>query len=170
MAQLVSQRKAAAALNMALSTLQHHIKNGNVTPIEGKIDVEVARIQLRRNVDPEQSARGRQNGGADLSGSVDGKSGGGLWREKERTEALRAQLLELELAEKQGKLIDADAVRRATTNKARIARDAMLSLPTRIAAELAAETDPGKVHDRLVAEIRTICAELAAGEAEQTQQ
>lgn len=172
MSELVSLRKGASELGIALSTLQHHVKRGNVRLIDGKVDVDVARIQLARNADPEQSARGRMNGGTEQPGSAGGgeKGGGGLWREKERTEALRAELLQLELAEKQGKLVDAGEVRRATMNKARIARDALLSLPTRIAAELAAESDPGKVHDRLVAEIRAICAELAAGETDQTQQ
>lgn len=182
MSELVSLRKGASALGIALSTLQHHVKRGNVRLIDGKVDIDVARIQLARNADPEQSLRGRMNGGSDVPGSAvgsagasaagadKGKDGGGLWREKERTEALRAQLLELELAEKQGKLVDAEAVRRATMNKARIARDALLSLPMRISAELAAETDPGKVHDRLSVEIRKLCAELSAGELDQTSQ
>lgn len=175
MAELLSQRKGAAALGIRLSTLQHHIKRGTVTLINGKVDVDVARFQLQRGVDPEQSIRGRANGGTDVPGAAGGREdpagekNGGLWKAKEKTEELRAQLLALELAEKEGRLIDAEQVRRATMNKARIARDAMLSLPTRVAAELAAETDPAKVHDRLTAEIRKICAEIADGE-QQTQQ
>jgi hypothetical protein len=196
MAELLSLRKGSAALGIALSTLQHHVKRGNVRLFDGKVDVDVARIQLARNADPEQSMRGRQNGGADGHGSVGGggsggaaggpgsghgstggsgvwgagDKSGGLWGAKEHTEGLRGKLLEIELAEKEGKLVDGDVVRRATMNKARIARDALLSLPTRVSAELAAESDAGKVHDRLVAEIRTICAELAAGEDTQTSQ
>ena len=159
MAELLSLRKGAAALGMALSTLQHHVKRGNVRLIDGKVDLDVARVQLARNTDPEQSARGQQNRGD----PPDGDDRGGLWDAKERSERLRAELLEIELAEKRGELVKADDVRRATTNVARTARDALLGLPTRVAAELAAEADPGKVHDRLVVEIRKICAEIAAG-------
>jgi phage terminase Nu1 subunit (DNA packaging protein) len=172
MAQLVSLRQGARALNIALSTLQHHVKRGNVTLIDGKVDVEVAQIQLSRNVDQAQSIKGAQNlgTGATAGSAGEGRESGGLWREKERSEKARAQLMELELAEREGKLVSADDVRRATTQKARIARDAMLSLPSRVAAELAAETDPGKVHDRLAVEIRKICEEIAAGETPQTTQ
>lgn len=163
MAALVSLRAGAKALGIALSTLQHHVKRGNVRLIDGKVDIDVARIQLARNADPEQSMRGRQNGGGE-GGDGGSEDRGGLWDAKERSERLRAELLEIELAEKRGELVKAEDVRRATANKARIARDALLGLPTRVSAELAAESDPGKVHDRLMAEIRKICAEIAAGE------
>jgi phage terminase Nu1 subunit (DNA packaging protein) len=173
MSELVSLRKGARALGMALSTLQHHIAKGNVRLIDGKVDVDVARIQLSKNVNVEQSIKGQQNvGRGDSEGSVGAGegSGGSLWAAKERSERARAELMELELAEKQGRLVDADVVRRETMAKARIARDALMSLPTRVSAELAAETDAGKVHDRLSVEIRKICAELAAGESGQTTQ
>lgn len=170
MAELLSLRKGAAALGIRLSTLQHHIKRGTVTLIGGKVDVEMARFQLQRGVDPDQSIRGRANGGADALGAAGGaadsagEKNGGLWEAKKKTEELRAQLLAIELAEKEARLIDAEQVRRATMNKARMARDAMLSLPSRVSAELAAETDPARVHDRLTTEIRKICAEIACGD------
>jgi hypothetical protein len=43
---------------------------------------------------------------------------------------------------------------------ARIVRDSMLNIPDRVAAELAAETDPFKVQQRLSAEIRLALIEL----------
>lgn len=192
MAELVSQRKGARELGMALSTLQHHVKRGNVRLIDGKVDVEVARIQLARHTDPEQSMRGQMSGavasgfmpgaaggagagagpsgasGADgrAAGDGEGKGGGrGLWEAKETSERLRAQLLELELAEKHGKLVDAGAVHKATMARARIARDALMAIPSRIGAQLAAETDPAKVQDILAAEIRAVCAQIAGGDA-----
>lgn len=165
MADLLSLRRGAKELGIALSTLQHHVKRGNVRLFDGKVDVDVARIQLARNADPEQSVRGRQNGGMAGEAGGDGADGdrGGLWDAKERSERLRAELLEIELAEKRGELVKAEDIRRAVTSVARISRDALLSLPTRVSAELAAETDAGKVHDRLVVEIRKICSEIAAG-------
>jgi len=181
---------------MALSTLQHHVKRGNVRLIDGKVDVEVARIQLARHTDPEQSMRGQMSGavasgsmlgaaggtapaagaGAGSSGAAggdgraagdgEGKGGGrGLWEAKETSERLRAQLLELELAEKHGKLVDAGAVHKATMARARIARDALMAIPSRIGAQLAAETDSAKVQDILAAEIRAVCAQIAGGDA-----
>lgn len=185
MAELVSLRKGSRELGIALSTLQHHVKRGNVRLIEGKVDVDVARIQLARHTDPEQSMRGQMGGAAASStqpgalngaavegadprvvGESDAKGGGrGLWEAKETSERLRSQLLELELAEKHGKLVDASAVHKATMARARISRDALMAIPSRVGAQLAAETDPAKVQDILAAEIRAVCAQIAGGES-----
>lgn len=180
MAELVSQRKGAKQLGIALSTLQHHVKRGNVRLIDGKVDVDVARIQLARHTDPEQSIRGQLNGGQGIApGSVGGagsapgaeqggdRNSNGLWNAKEKTERLRGELLELEIAEKHGRLVDASEVHRAMLSKARIARDALMAIAPRIAAQLAAETDAAKVQDLLNAEIRAVCAQIAAGEQNQ---
>jgi hypothetical protein len=91
-------------------------------------------------------------------------------RESALAEALRRQLLEFELATKKGELVRASDVRQVAFNKARVARDALLSLPDRVAGQLAAETDPAKVYSILSAEIRKICDELAKGEASPTRQ
>ncbi len=73
----------------------------------------------------------------------------------------RARGLQLANEEKLKRLIPIDKAERTGFECARAIRDAMLNLPARLSAELAAETDPGKVHLRLDAEIR-LALEAAA--------
>lgn len=60
-----------------------------------------------------------------------------------------------------GELVEADKVEREAFEQARLLRDAFLNIPDRIAATLAAETDPIAVHTLLLKEIRSVCNELA---------
>ena len=62
-----------------------------------------------------------------------------------------------------GKYVDADDVKVAAFNKARVVRDSLLNIPERLAAVLAAEGDERRVHQIMVAEIRAACEELTGG-------
>ena len=75
-------------------------------------------------------------------------------------EGFKARLAQLELEQREGKLVEAEAVKRESFRAARQVRDALLNLPDRVAGELAAETNQFKVHQRLVAEIRRALEEL----------
>lgn len=66
----------------------------------------------------------------------------------------KAELARIELEEAQGKLINAEKVGRQAFKVARAVRDAMLNIPDRVSAELAAEKDSFTVHKRLTDEIR----------------
>lgn len=79
---------------------------------------------------------------------------------KAKREAFMAELARLEYEEKSGKLVQVDDVKRESFRVARIVRDSMLNIPDRVAAELAAETDPFRVQQRLAAEIRLALSEL----------
>lgn len=72
-----------------------------------------------------------------------------------KREAYQAELARLEYEEKQGTLVNAEAVKKESFRVARLVRDAMLNIPDRIAAELASDTDTFSVHKRLTDEIRT---------------
>lgn len=178
MSELVSQRAGAEALGIALSTLQHHVKRGNVTLVEGKVDVELAKRQLAQRIDADQSIRGRQNGppprvpvGGGVNDAARGReeSSPALWREKERAERARASLLEMDLAKARGDLVDRADVETAMATKLTGARDMLLSVADRLAPVLAAESDIGKVHEHITAEIRramrSISAEAPPGES-----
>ena len=164
MAELVSQRKAAAALDMALSTLQHHIKRGNVSLIDGKVDVEVARIQLRKAIDQDQSERGRQNTGsvAPPRDDPDAREDSPLWQAKTRTETLREQLLQLELAERRAELVKVADIEAAYAAKLTGGREAFRTIADRLAPILAAESDAIKVHTMLMREIDNALRILSA--------
>lgn len=169
-------RKTRGLPGGSLAAVQKAIATKRITPIEGKIDPEVADIQWERKTDPLQQHRG--NGGHTSAAPVHPGSSGagpdeprinspGFADARTRTERVRGELLEVELAEKRGILVNADEVKQAMFQKARISRDAIMAIPARLSSQLAAETDPAKVHDLLTVELRKVCAELAAGETTQ---
>jgi hypothetical protein len=65
----------------------------------------------------------------------------------------RARLRKLEFDKAEGRMLDAEAIQKKTASDYRTVRDALLGLPDRLAATLAAETDQQKVHTLLRAEI-----------------
>jgi hypothetical protein len=65
----------------------------------------------------------------------------------------RAKLRRLEFETKQGRLIEAEAVRKTIADAVRGLRDGMLGLPDRLATVLAAESDAKKIHVTLKTEL-----------------
>lgn len=81
---------------------------------------------------------------------------------RERFEALKSKIAyEKEI----GKLVDTADVKKQAFKAARAVRDALMNIPDRCAHELAAQTDPQRIHERLTEEIRQALSELA-GEGE----
>lgn len=75
-------------------------------------------------------------------------------------ERFKARLAQLELEEREAKLVQADEVKREAFRVARLVRDSMLNIADRVAAELAAEANQFKVHQRLTHEIRRALEDL----------
>jgi len=65
----------------------------------------------------------------------------------------KARLSQLKYLEQAGNLVEVDKVQRQAFENGRKIRDALMSLPTRLAHELAAETDPHKLEIRLTREL-----------------
>lgn len=75
-------------------------------------------------------------------------------------ERFKARLAQLELEEREAKLVQAAEVTREAFRVARLVRDSMLNIADRVAAELAAESNQFKVHQRLTHEIRRALEDL----------
>lgn len=71
-----------------------------------------------------------------------------------KTEYFRAEMARLDLEEKEEKLCDADKVKREAFSMARSVRDAVNSIPDRVANQFAAETDSVVIHQALSEELR----------------
>ena len=65
----------------------------------------------------------------------------------------KARLSQLKYLEQAGKLVDVDKVQKRAFELGRQLRDAIMSLPPRLAHELAAETDPHKLEMKLHREL-----------------
>ena len=78
-------------------------------------------------------------------------------------EAYSARLTKLSYEERSKILVDASRVQAEAFRRSRDARDALLAVPGRLAAILAAETDPAVVEARLNEELRMVLEVLADG-------
>jgi hypothetical protein len=76
-------------------------------------------------------------------------------------EHYQARLAKIEYEERIAQLVSGDEVQVAAYNKFRQFRDAMLNLPDRLAAMLAAESEAAKVHEALTVEIRKALNDFA---------
>jgi len=127
------------------------VKSGRISLDEnGFIDVERADLMWPRSVED----TGERLDPGDPSFTA-------LQESRARAEAARARLMELTLAEREGRLVDAARVRSEAFKLARDARNQLQQVPTRLAPLIAAESDPEKVIRMLELEFNEICRQLA---------
>ncbi len=84
-----------------------------------------------------------------------------LLEEKTRSERLRIEKQELDLAERRAELVSIEGIRAAISVKLISARELFESIPDRLAARVAAERDPHVVHRMLKDEIYLAMTMLA---------
>lgn len=166
-------RAERGLVGRTLHAVQRAIADGRITPIDGKIDPEVADIQWAEKTDAVQQARGARGGhaprpDADPPRSVPAPAGDrdGYFATKERRERAEAELAELELKERRGELVKKADVERATFAVQRAVRDRMTGIPDRIAPIVAAETDVAACHAIIAAEIRAALGDVVSALAE----
>ena len=82
-----------------------------------------------------------------------GQAGASFGQARTIEMVFRAKLRRLEFETKQGRLIEAEAVRKTIADAVRSLRDGILGLPDRLATVLAAESDSKKVHVTLKTEL-----------------
>ena len=81
------------------------------------------------------------------------------WDSKARREGALAELAELELSKKRGELVDRARVESAAFSIARMLRDAVLGLPTRLAPSIASMTDAFLIETMLRDALRQVLAD-----------
>jgi len=154
------------------STATRRAQQGKLVLTEdGRVDVEASEARLTATSDPtkegvrQRHARNRQSAGAGdtTKASPNDTTYELLTKHRAAAEYNRAELLRLELEEKEGRLVDADAVRKYAFGLARAARNALVHLRFRIDPLLAGETDRAKRMEVWDRETRAICDELARG-------
>jgi hypothetical protein len=154
---LVNQAEYARHRGKSRQYISRLAKAGVLVMRGGKIDVRASDTVLDdRPVDdvdaPPQPAPAAQpfRQSAD---SLGGQSGASFGQARTVEMVFRAKLRRLEFETRQGKLIEADAVRKTVADAVRTLRDGILGLPDRLATVLAAESDAKKVHVTLNTEL-----------------
>lgn len=117
-----------------------------------KVDPEVADQEWDANTSDNRGWNAREN--AKKTAETDMKVSGTLNQSRAIKEAYLARLAKLEFEERSGQLVRAEEVKNEAFKVARIVRDGILNVPDRVAAQLAAETEPGAVHMILSEELR----------------
>lgn len=149
---LMTKAEYARHRNVSKPTISKLIKNGRLLVTEdGLIDAEISDVLM------EEFTRTSDN---DLEVLSDTPS---YALKRAELTGYKAELAKLDLEKAQGRFIDAELVGWEAFECARRVRDTLLSLPDRIAAILAAETDVRKVHSLLKQEIRQALEELSNG-------
>jgi hypothetical protein len=157
---------------ITLRAVQKAIESGRITTIldekgRAKIDPEVADIQWDSNTDPDQSARanaGRETAAPKSGDQASGgkrEEGNRYWDAKTEREIVELNRARLALAKDSGQLVDKDEVRRAGYDSGRQLRDMILSIPSRMASELAAQGDARAIEARMSEELRKVLDALS---------
>src|ERR1039458_7299634 len=174
---VMSQRAYSRQRGVSASTVQKPIASGRIHTLpNGQIDSEIADAEWARNTQtqaPPVDRRGQQPEddveGFGASQSTNARAAGGeqIGSAAEYTKAravrehYQARLAKIDYEERIAKLVSGEEVQVAAFNKFRQFRDAMINLPDRLAAMLAAETTEATVHALLTNEIRKALNDFA---------
>jgi hypothetical protein len=171
MAELISQAEYARRRGVSQEAVRKAAAKKRITLLpdaNGRlmVDPEVADIQWAKNTDPDQSARANApKGKLDMPGSGDpgpsDKANTPYWDARCRREVAEATRAELEMAKLAGYLVERKRVEEAAFRTSRMMRDAMLSLPARLAPELAALTDVWEIERRIAAGLRQVLDDMS---------
>lgn len=163
MVELLNNSQYAAHRGVSHEAVRKAIKSGRISLINGKIDPEVADIQWAKNTNQVKAAAA--NGGRmrefeknPIQALVEQASPAVEdymhWKtRRERAEAIRAEQDQEREAEN---LVYKDQVERGAKTAARMLRDQLLSVPARLAAELAPITDINTIEQKIRDEIRNV--------------
>ena len=130
------------------------IRTGVIQEINGKLDEDDAdySLSLKQTMGREKRAKNARR--SDLQELY--------IKAKLKNEIEKGKILKLEAAEKSQSLIPADQVRETLFRKGRVIRDALLSLPDRVASVLEMQ-NARTIHITLTKEIRSILEDLSNG-------
>ena len=147
--ELITQSALAKELGVDRSAINQLVKKGRLPSLEGskKLDREICLAIYKENIAPAAQHGGEKNTTYD----------------KARTRKTHAEAIikEIDAKRAMGEVMAIDDVQKQAFNMYRSTRDALLNIPSKIAPEIACETDPHKVEEILNSEIRGVLEQLA---------
>jgi len=169
---LVSQAEYARQRGVSRQYVGQMVAKGIIGLSNRKVDTDQADAALaalreparpERRVKPDAPVQAPKVNPASAQQSSAGDLPTLLLKSRIKSEVERAKLLEIKARVEAGKYIAVDDVKAAAFNRARVVRDALLNIPERLAAMLAAEDDERRIHQILAIEIRAALEELMNG-------
>jgi hypothetical protein len=160
----VTQRAAADRLGVSAKSIMRYVADGLIPRGDDDlIDFEDARriVEARRDRVPLSALKAGAAADPAPPDDEDDASGDADYdKEHARKERALATRAELDLAERQGALVDRATRDRNEFERARVTRDRLLTIPDALCAELAATREPHAVRARLDSAIRSAIAAL----------
>lgn len=172
---LISQREYGRRRGVSHVSVHRAIQSGRISLVDGLIDPEQADREWRANTDqskPRNRITGRPNQ-ARTPGQPSERmelreaavppnsAASGYATARAARELYQAQFAKLEVDRQRGVLVRADEVRLGAFHMARKVRDQLIAFPERVAAIVAATSDPAEIQTILEEEIDSICEEIA---------
>ena len=169
--ELMSQIRYAKRMGVSRQYISELVQKGILPLVDGKIDPATADAIINARREPARPLRRKVSQVAPSAvpeqsfppqrGITAAELPTLLLKTRIKSETERAKLLEIKAKVEAGKYIDIDEMKEAAFKRGRIIRDGMLSIPDRIDAILAAETDRHKVHQIITDEIIRVLEELS---------
>lgn len=160
-------RRARGLVGTSPWSVQKALKAGRITRNrDGKIDPAVADEQWDQNTSPTMRREPQPRRPQAPARAAEGSKGipvPPLAQSRAIREAYQARLARLDYEERTGTLVPRDKVRSSAFRRARALRDRLLSLPDRLASELASIDDPRALREVLDTELRQVLEELSRG-------
>lgn len=166
---LVSQAEYARQRGCTEGAVRRAVRDGRITLIEGKIDPVAADAQWQRNTRVRAGSRPTDDTNLTSAGKpaprqqAEDEGDGSYWQSRARREKAEAETAELKLAELRGELVRAADVKAAHAKRLAGLREALLQIPSRLSAVMAAESDQARCFDAIQREVHGVLL-LAAGE------
>jgi hypothetical protein len=160
--QLMTQSEYARYRGKSRQYISKLAKAGVLVMRGGKVDVRATDTVLDdRPVDDVNDPPATAAPPRPSADSLGGQTSTSFGQARTVEMVFRAKLRRLEFETRQGKLIEAEAVRKTIADAVRSLRDGILGLPDRMATVLAAESDSKKVHVMLKTELTRELENLA---------
>lgn len=165
----VTKTEYARQKGLNKSTITRWAASGRLVLDDGgRVLVAESEARLAETADPSREGvvehhannRGTRSGGSPADPARDSHYTKRIG-ESARREAAMADIAEMERDEKLGRLVERSKVELALADSIVSARQALERIPDRLMIQLAAETDPDKIHALLSREIASVCQQIA---------
>lgn len=149
----VNKKECADLLGVSKQRITQLAKSGVlVFDTDGKIDKDEAVKKFNNSKSRVKTTDNQENNDESLT----------YW--KTQTEKFKSQITEIDLKKAKGELLEAEDVKENASSLGLKLQNALLSIPERISAVIAVESDPLKIRQILLQEIReslnTLCEDL----------
>lgn len=159
---LVSQAEFARLMGVSQAAVNSAIKHGRITTVGKKIDPTVGKIQWAQNTRPRATSGNASTPAKETRNDLRVSDGVPDYLEsRAKREASEAEKSLLELEEMQGALMRVDVIKAVVGNAYAATREAIMQIPSRLAAQLAAESNSSKVQSDLAAALHQALEALA---------